>query len=60
MNILNELVQMQDQQIEFAKQARDNVFSADHRNLMLKEYGYTSAEGIQIYFNKETNQAEIV
>ena len=40
--------------------AFDNLFSANHRNAMIRNHGGTQAQIIQIEFNKATGVAEIV
>lgn len=36
------------QDVQMTKSRRDNLFSADHRNIMIAKYGYTDAMLIKI------------
>ena len=40
--------------------AFDNLFSANHRGAMIRNHGGTQAQIMQVQFNKQTRQAEIV
>lgn len=45
---MNELIADLDKFMEFQAQARDNVFNANHRNMMIRDHGYTEAMGLTI------------
>ena len=55
-NIFEELKAFNDIQ-EWAFQ---NLFSANHRGAMIRNHGGTQAQIMQVQFNKQTRQAEIV
>jgi len=48
MNIFEELLKTATMTGRIAEQSRDNLFNADHRNKMIKEYGYTEAQKVTI------------
>ncbi len=39
------------------EQMFDNLFSANHRNAMIRQHGGTQAQIIKVWFDKEKDQA---